>query len=84
MDTRCHLLYHSLSFVVTRCTTRCHSLYYSLSLGVLLICLFKRSHRTGTKHKKLAERQKNYYLKESVENADFYEPALNKIMTTHE
>ena len=39
--TRCHSLpfvvtcfitRHSLSFVVTRCTTRCHSLYHSLSL----------------------------------------------------
>ena len=33
--TRCHLLYHPLSFVVpldtTLCTTPCHLLYYSLS-----------------------------------------------------
>ena len=40
--TRCHLLYPSLSFVVTRCRSlslaviRCHSLYHSLSLVVLL------------------------------------------------
>ena len=39
--TRCHSLYHSLSFVVTRCTTCCHSLSFvvtrchSLSLVVI-------------------------------------------------
>ena len=26
---------HSLSFVVTRCSTRCHSLYHSLTLNVI-------------------------------------------------
>ena len=31
-----HSLYHSLSFVFTRC----HSLYHSLSLDVSLVCLF--------------------------------------------
>ena len=39
------ILYHTLSFVVTRCllfTTRCHSLYYSLSLVV--ICRTSRCH----------------------------------------
>ena len=30
---------HSLSFVVTRCTTRCHSLYHSLSLVVPLVVI---------------------------------------------
>ena len=33
---------------------------------------------------KSAERRKTKFLKESVENADFYKPVLNKIMTTHE
>ena len=36
--TRCHSLYHSLSFVVpldaTRCTTPCHSFYHSLSFVI--------------------------------------------------
>ena len=36
--TRCYSLYHSLSFVVTRC--HCHLLYHSLSLDVPLTCLF--------------------------------------------
>ena len=27
---RCHLLYHLISLVVTRCITRCHSLYHSM------------------------------------------------------
>ena len=27
--TRCHSLYHLLSFFVTRCTTHCHSMYHS-------------------------------------------------------
>ena len=31
---RCHLLYHSLSLVVTSCITRCHSLYNSMSFIV--------------------------------------------------
>ena len=45
-----HSLHHSMSFVVTRCTTRCQSLYHSLSLVVIrchslsldvpLVCLF--------------------------------------------
>ena len=43
MVTRCH----SLSFVVTRCTTRCHSLYHSLSLVITLcttrLSFYKRS-----------------------------------------
>ena len=33
---------------------------------------------------KSAERRKTKFLKESVENAGFYKPVLNKIMTTHE
>ena len=51
---RFHFLYHSLSFVVTRCTTYCHSLYHSLlfvvtrctthrhllSIDVPLFCVF--------------------------------------------
>ena len=28
--------------------------------------------------------KKNSFLKESVENADLYQPVWNKIMTTHE
>ena len=56
--TRCHSLYHSLSFVVpldaTRCTTPCHSFYHSLSfvitrfhsmsLDVPLVYLFTNDH----------------------------------------
>ena len=48
--TRCHSLYHSISFVVTRC----HSLYHlfsiviirchSMSLDVPLFCLFTNDH----------------------------------------
>ena len=34
--TRCHSLYHSLSFVIARCSTRCHSLYHLFSLVVSL------------------------------------------------
>ena len=32
---------------------------------------------------KNSERGKTRFLKELVENADFYKPVLNKIMTTH-
>ena len=31
-----------------------------------------------------AERQNPSFPKELIENADFYKPVLNKIMTTHE
>ena len=31
---RCHMLYQSLSHVVTRCITRCHSLYHSMPFVV--------------------------------------------------
>ena len=52
MDTRCHSLYHSLSFVVNLCTTRCHSLYYSLSLVVTRyttrLSFYKRSKARGS------------------------------------
>ena len=37
-----------------------------------------------TSRKKNAERQKLSFPKESVGNADFYKPALNKIMATQE
>ena len=36
------------------------------------------------KRQKSAERQKTSFPEESVENADLYKPALNKITTTHE
>ena len=35
------------------------------------------------KAQKSSERQKTSFPKESVENADFHKPTLNKIMTTH-
>ena len=42
-------------------------------------------YRTGRKHKKLRKTKKLVFQKNrQVENADFYKPALNKIMTTHE
>ena len=41
-------------------------------------------YRTGRKHKKLRKTKKLVQRKESVENADFYKLALNKIMTTKE
>ena len=58
MATRCHSLYHSLSFAVPLVVTRCHSLYHSLlfvvtrcttrchslSLNVPLVCLFINNH----------------------------------------
>ena len=34
---RFHLLYHSLSFIITRFITRCQSLYHSLPLAVTLV-----------------------------------------------
>ena len=45
VDICCHLLYHSLSFLITRCqsllflVTRCHSLYHSLSLVVPFVVI---------------------------------------------
>ena len=36
------------------------------------------------KTQKAQKNKKTSFPKESVENADFYKPALNKIMTTHE
>ena len=33
---------------------------------------------------KRVTKRKNRFQKESVENADFYKPVLNKIMTIHE
>ena len=35
------------------------------------------------KNVKRAERRKTIFSKESVENADFRKPVLNKVMTTH-
>ena len=46
--------------------------------------VIKARHRTGRKHKKLWKDKKTRFAKESVENADFYKAALNKIITTHE
>ena len=34
-------------------------------------------------NKKLRKTKKTSFPKESIENTDFYKPALNKIMTTH-
>ena len=36
------------------------------------------------KHKKLRKTKKTSFPRELVENADFYKPVLNKIMTSHE
>ena len=47
--------------------------------------LYRILHRTSKKkHKKLRKTKKTSFPRELVENADFYKPVLNKIMTSHE
>ena len=45
--------------------------------------LYQIRHITGRKHKKEPKDKKTSFPKTSVENADLYKPALNKIMTVH-
>ena len=49
--------------------------------------VYKACIESYTKHvgsSKSSEKLKTSFLKELVENTDFYKPILNKIMTTHE
>ena len=49
--------------------------------------VYKAYIESYTKHvgnSKSSEKLKSSFLKELVENTDFYKPILNKIMTTHE
>ena len=45
--------------------------------------IYQIPHRTDRKQKK-RRTTKTSFPKETVENADYYKPVLNKVMSTHE